>query len=639
MLLDCPDIQNVTTSLQQIVQKEKTGEFVPRRQHDELTEALRTTEHSGFPQEAQSYKKRDAYKAKMRQEITNQVTQQVTQQFYSLAAQHPQAFPDLVPHGLQSTQILSSVGSVENTTYPVDSITGPTPCSFVVPIGRAGKTKEVASGLAIPGRQFHNSLIPADYVSVQVALVHGDQMSLELDIPTPEGIELLRDAVNQFILWHRRDIILTGQFMSMTPAPSVPNTSAPPAPPSPPICTTPPGSPLPQISPLRGPSPPPQQSYLAPPLDEHVPPPQPDTSKEQPKTCEARKLIPVMVSTYNKEKMAECETRMVLQSFKGRGGPLKPVGPDQYSDAQKSVVGLADKMQSWTSNEVPKEYEYGKPFLPFNLMCELPWPMRLMHEWYLRASELGLGMITVHVPEGAFKDGPNANFAFSFKDLHALFKMDKMDINLVDAQRTGTLIGYVNPTMVCETAHTVRISEDSAVLKNKTPQEKKDYIERMRKRKMAEVGNYLATSFLAHSDKRVIMVPYHFGEHYILFLVYPTDQTVVVLDPADYDKDAYMEFLCLLNLAHGRYKKRGGYVKNPSREKLYIRGHWPLPSIPYSASRFDQKTLINLCVDLCRFIRRDICNHLGEFHDPHSELATDPKFKNLREWERQHAMD
>uniref|UniRef100_A0A0D3GQ23 Uncharacterized protein n=1 Tax=Oryza barthii TaxID=65489 RepID=A0A0D3GQ23_9ORYZ len=27
-----------------------------------------------------------------------------------------------------------------------------------------------------------------------------------------------------------------------------------------------------------------------------------------------------MVSTYNKEKMAECETRMVLQSFKGRGG-------------------------------------------------------------------------------------------------------------------------------------------------------------------------------------------------------------------------------------------------------------------------------------------------------------------------------
>uniref|UniRef100_A0A0E0MM80 Ubiquitin-like protease family profile domain-containing protein n=1 Tax=Oryza punctata TaxID=4537 RepID=A0A0E0MM80_ORYPU len=270
-------------------------------------------------------------------------------------------------------------------------------------------------------------------------------------------------------------------------------------------------------------------------------------------------------------------------------------------------------------------------------------------------------MITVHVPEGAFKDGPNANFAISFKDLHAFFKMDKMDINLagrgafrgtqlpnflrsqwVDAQRSGDPISYVNPTMVCETAHTVWISEDSAVLKNKIPQEKKDYIERLHNRKMAEVGNYLATSFLTHSDKRVIMIPYHFREHYILFLIYPTDQTVVVLDLADYDKDAYMEFLCLLNLAHGRYKKCGGYVKNPSREKLYIRGRWPCykqPSLTnlcgYYVCEMLRKTLINLC----RFIHRDICNHLGEFHDPHSELATDPKFKNLREWEREHAMD
>uniref|UniRef100_A0A0D3HKG5 Ubiquitin-like protease family profile domain-containing protein n=1 Tax=Oryza barthii TaxID=65489 RepID=A0A0D3HKG5_9ORYZ len=197
--------------------------------------------------------------------------------------------------------------------------------------------------------------------------------------------------------------------------------------------------------------------------------------------------------------------------------------------------------------------------------------------------------------EGAFKTEPNGNFAISFKDLHTFFKMDKMDINLVGAW--------------------------------------------------------------------CLM-------HYILFLVYPTDQIVIVLDPADYDKQAYMEFLCLLNFAHGRYRKLGGFVKNPSRDKLYTRGRWPcykqpslsnlcgyymcemlrvsgryrteftdLPSIPYNASRFDQKTLINLCTDFCRFIRRDICNHLGEFHDLHSELAMDPKFKNLREWERKHAMD
>jgi hypothetical protein len=221
MLFESPDIKHVTTCLQQIIEKEKTGEFVTRREHDELTAALGNAEHSGrvrgqssrtswkvgFPKESKSYKKRDAYKAKLREEVT----EQITQQFYSLAAQHPQAFPNLVPPGSEQTvQIPSSVGSVETTTFPVDLITGPTPCSLVISIGRAGKTKEVASGLAILGRQFHNNPIPEDYARVQVARVNDDQISLELDIPTPEGIELLGGAVNQFNLWHRRDIILTG---------------------------------------------------------------------------------------------------------------------------------------------------------------------------------------------------------------------------------------------------------------------------------------------------------------------------------------------------------------------------------------------------------------------------------------------
>jgi hypothetical protein len=56
----------------------------------------------------------------------------------------------------------------------------------------------------IRGRQFYDSPVPADYARAQVARVNGNQMSLVLDIPTPEGIELLGDVVNQFILWHAR---------------------------------------------------------------------------------------------------------------------------------------------------------------------------------------------------------------------------------------------------------------------------------------------------------------------------------------------------------------------------------------------------------------------------------------------------
>lgn len=92
-----------------------------------------------------------------------------------------------------------------------------------------------------------------------------------------------------------------------------------------------------------------------------------------------------------------------------------------------------EDLQNWTSDEVPTKYVHGKPFLPPKLMEGLPWEMRLMHDWYLKASKKGLGMITVKVPDNAFTSGPNGMLVIDFNDLHALFKLDKMDINLVAA--------------------------------------------------------------------------------------------------------------------------------------------------------------------------------------------------------------
>jgi hypothetical protein len=59
--------------------------------------------------------------------------------------------------------------------------------------------------------------------------------------------------------------------------------------------------------------------------------------------------------------------------------------------------------------------------------------MRVMHEWYIKASRKGFGFISVTVPEGAFMSGPNEIFFISFRDLYTLYKLDKMDVNLVAA--------------------------------------------------------------------------------------------------------------------------------------------------------------------------------------------------------------
>jgi hypothetical protein len=86
------------------------------------------------------------------------------------------------------------------------------PCHLHISLGRLGnKTKEVAIGVVMPGCVFHNNPIPAEYAKV---LVHEITNMLYIDYPldnvTPEGVKELGEAVNQFILWNRREIVLDG---------------------------------------------------------------------------------------------------------------------------------------------------------------------------------------------------------------------------------------------------------------------------------------------------------------------------------------------------------------------------------------------------------------------------------------------
>jgi hypothetical protein len=67
------------------------------------------------------------------------------------------------------------------------------------------KFREVATAMALTGHVFLNPP-PPEYAWVQAVLVSNE--SCEIDIPTNEGIKVLGDAINQYILWHRRDIIL-----------------------------------------------------------------------------------------------------------------------------------------------------------------------------------------------------------------------------------------------------------------------------------------------------------------------------------------------------------------------------------------------------------------------------------------------
>jgi hypothetical protein len=115
----------------------------------------------------------------------------------------------------QVTQpLLSSIGSIAalRTWYPVDDITGDMPCRLHIPLGRvANRTKEVVIGVAMPGHVLDNNPIPVEYAKVLVCeIIDMSYFDYPLDHVTPEGVKELREAVNQFILWNRREIVLDG---------------------------------------------------------------------------------------------------------------------------------------------------------------------------------------------------------------------------------------------------------------------------------------------------------------------------------------------------------------------------------------------------------------------------------------------
>ena len=113
----------------------------------------------------------------------------------------------------------SSQGSTTATT-PADRIREPTSCTLVFLSGRQNIVMEVAMGVAHPpGGLHHNNMIPPDYTRVKVHIMKPEFMQWRIDYATLEGLVLLGNVMGQFILWHKRDIILTAS----SPPPPLPN--------------------------------------------------------------------------------------------------------------------------------------------------------------------------------------------------------------------------------------------------------------------------------------------------------------------------------------------------------------------------------------------------------------------------------
>jgi hypothetical protein len=237
---DDPNVKEVAKNIYAMAAKQSQGSFKPQRERDILTAGLVNLEHPGRvrgisskegwkegfgPQWEGLYKKRDRYK----EELSDYFKQQAKKEFKDLMSQMlsnppPELMQQLAsvmsvqqmttpqlqiipaaqpPACIDCTTVPSYVASTRNKVcYPVDDITRLVTCTLVIRYGiNNNRMKKVGTDIVIPGSKFHGSDIPDDYCRVEVTLVVQGSEDDMLDIPGPEGIETLGQAIKNFILW------------------------------------------------------------------------------------------------------------------------------------------------------------------------------------------------------------------------------------------------------------------------------------------------------------------------------------------------------------------------------------------------------------------------------------------------------
>ena len=471
---DDPTVEEAAKNIYAIAAKQSEGTFKPQREKDILTAGLGNPEHPGRvrgisskegwkegfgPQWEGLYKKRDRYKEEMANyfkeeakkefkglmsemlsnpllELMQQLAMASAMSVQQMTTPQMQIIPAAqTPASTEGTTIPSSVASTGNKVrYPVDDITRPVACTLVIRYGiNNQRTKKVATGLAIPGRKFHGNDIPDDYCKVEVTTVVQGYEDDMLDIPGPEGIEKLGQAIKNFILWPRRDVELLDWSNSSQAS------QAQPSPPS-------------QIAvPIVHPSSPPQTSHAAPhPLSDppsphpHGGPPSPphtspfrDPPSPQPSPRPSKKSkvsIPKVVSPYDKKKKSK-STAGTVRFLKGIGRSLTSDTVDlaDLEESAKKAEAMAAKIKKPTKADyknVPKKYVPGRPLLTFEKLRKVPANIKRLHDWYMRASSVGIDTISVNIPAHAFI-GSNQKAVVTFEDMWLMMNLQRLDVQLV----------------------------------------------------------------------------------------------------------------------------------------------------------------------------------------------------------------
>ncbi|KAL6600619.1 hypothetical protein ACP70R_045419 [Stipagrostis hirtigluma subsp. patula] len=359
--------------------------------------------------------------------------------------------------------------------------------------------------------------------------------------------------------------------------------------------------------------------------------------------------------------------RIKASSSVNQTSPNQSSAKDQITH---NAVICAPDFQFLPNDDVPEKFVNGKAFLTDGMLQKGPWQMLKFHQWYMRASKRKFSAIIVNIPYTAFLS-EDRYITLDFKDIHDMFRKDKLDINLLtvwclmqynDARKLNNPAAFLDPQCISMNQLNMKLRDDDPRIKGKKKKDKAKILEEIRSRNRQDVAAYIGKVFLERQDAKYIMAPYHFGDHYISIMIMPMWSRLVVFDSSDLPLESYKDFIEVLQIAYRRYVYKGGKHDPASPQEMAVRTNFPChkqgfntvlcgyyvceflrlrkrycttnPEEEWYARVNHQLTdedITNIIADMCQFIMHEIIHQDGDFYDMGSDLAAHPV---LCQWDR-----
>jgi hypothetical protein len=105
----------------------------------------------------------------------------------------------------------------------------------------------------------------------------------------------------------------------------------------------------------------------------------------------------------------------------------------EHEESTEKAKEMAAKIKIPTKADyknVPKQYVSARPLLTLEKLRKVPAGIKRLHNWYRRASSVGIDAISVHIPNHAFI-GSDQKVFLAFEDMWLMMNLQKLDVQLV----------------------------------------------------------------------------------------------------------------------------------------------------------------------------------------------------------------